>query len=142
MSRASFPCEKGDHMNVLSLEQLKASRGRRTKTVSLEGFDLPGAVIIGKLTMAGRDRFAATAQEKDNRLAGVVVLLEEGLLEPKLTKESALALCECDADLVDAMVQEIMAFNGMTKEAAAELKKQFPGEQRSEVPVPAGAEAA
>ncbi len=128
---------------VLSVAALKSTRGGRTQTVDLSAYGADGVVIVKKLTVAGRDRFATTGEkDKDNRLASLAVLLQEGLAEPALSEADARELCECDADMVDALLKAILEFNGMTKEAADDLKRQFPVEPRPEIPVSAGAETA
>lgn len=127
-------------MGIINFQQLQASRGKRTKVLDLSAYGVEGSIVLGKLSVAGRDEFATIAQDQTRRIEGTAALLRVGILDPAMTFDQAMQLCQCDADVVDFILKEILAFNGMTQEAADDLKKQFPPQSRPEVPVHAGVE--
>lgn len=127
----------------MTAAQMLSTRGTRQLTLAMEQFGWTKPVVLRKMTMRERDHFAKLSREGDAaELKATAALLRIGLAEPALTPEEADQMVDLDADALEYILRNILTFNGLTKEAATDIQKQFHAEPRPEVPVSAGAETA
>ena len=100
-------------------EQLAERDDLREKTVKLDGLNLE--VTIRRATVKERNEMMAKYKEKDSVTVGESMIKQ--LMVPPLSDDDYANL---PSIVADAIAGQLMAFNGWTKQGAAELVDQFP----------------
>lgn len=113
-------------LTLLSREALLAAPDIDTEVVEVSEWG--GSVTIQTMTVEQRDamlKYGRSADGKMDTTALTVGMLVYGLKEPKLTADDAQALRQKSSKVVERVVKQIMAFNGMTEEGAKKTEDTF-----------------
>src|SRR5262249_39005149 len=117
-----FTSDRKDRM-AITKEKLLAMTDEHTKEVPVgTNGDF---VVIGRIKLAQRNAILKGRRADDSldsNLEFSKLLLAVGIIEPKLTAEE---IDELPASVVDQISQELMRFNGWTKEGQAQVADHF-----------------
>lgn len=103
-------------------EQLLQAGDASTKVVKLGD---AGEVVIRRLKLKERNELASIGKGEDQTVAGLALtrmIISKAMVDPALTPEE---VDELPVPIADIISQEIMAYNGWTKEGQAEIRDHF-----------------